>query len=362
MRPTASSLWLAEICPASHTLPQVRETTAAQEKGSWIHKYLELAPQTGKEAALAQLPEEYRELCAELDPSIAPMGRREVALVYDLVNRIGTVGSNIAERNYPTAPDVACGTADVLGDHWIWDYKSGRPGPAKDSLQLLSLGLYAARAMGWDFVEVGHLRVDGDRLWPDSTVLHGIDLAAVHARVARIYERYEAAKAQAVPDVSPGAHCSMCSAAPGCPATMALTKQVSEALALPEADQREMVTIDPAKAWHFAKRAEDLIERLRVEIKRQAQVRPVDLGNGKELRLVPIEKTRIDGKVALPILRDAIGERADAACSVSKTALAKAVGKGSAAVLVERLTAAGAIVETTEQHLREVTKDKERAA
>jgi hypothetical protein len=80
----------------------------------------------------------------------------------------------------------------------------------------------------------------------------------------------------------------------------------------------------------------------------------VQLGNGKQLALVAVDKSRIDGKLGLPILRAAVGDRADAACSVSKARLAEIAGKGSATVLLEQLQRAGAVEEWTEQHLREV--------
>jgi len=43
-------------------------------------------------------------------------------------------------------------------------------------------------------VIVGHLRLDGNRLRPDSVELGPIDLAAAHERIVVIYDRYEAAK------------------------------------------------------------------------------------------------------------------------------------------------------------------------
>lgn len=357
-RPTASSLWLAELCPASHVLPQIRVTTAAQSRGSWVHKYLELAPQIGQEAALGQLPEEYRELCAEFSPESIPQGQREVAISYDLEAGCGMVLGNL-HREYPDAPHLACGTIDVLDvqSHAVWDYKTGHPGPAAESVQLLFLGLAAARAFYWLYVEVGHLRAQDGRLRPDSVVLQAIDLAAAHQRIARVYQRYEETKAQAAPDVHPGDHCAMCAAAPACPATYALTRQINEALSPPDRDLRELVTSDPAMAARFLKRVDTFADLVRAELRRQAAVAPIDLGNGKELRLVPVDKSRIDGKIGLPVLRDLLGDRADAACSVTKTALAKVAGKGAAQVLLDRLRNAGALIETEEQHLREVKKE-----
>jgi len=353
-RPTASSLWLAEKCPASHVLPQVRETSDVQAKGSAVHRYLELAPRVGKEAALAQLSEDFRELCSELDPAALPRGLREEPLCYDLAERRGWT-IRIDRRDYPQIPGVACGTADVLSvhDQSVWDYKTGRPGRAADSLQLLALGLYAARTFDWMRVTVGHLRVDGERLRPDSVELGALDLAAAHERIARIYERYEQAKEQELPDVFPGEHCTNCAAAPACPATTAMVRRIAEALS-EEERIAEMVAADPAGAWAFLGRAEDAMKRLRAELKRCAAVAPIPLPNGKQLAIVDVDKTRIDGKVGLPVLREALGDKTDEACSVNKASLKKLLGKAGLNVLMTRLAAAGAVEENTEHHLREV--------
>ena len=141
MRPTSSSLWLAELCPASHVLPQICETSAAQAKGLAVHRYLERAPTVGKEAALAELDEDYRALCADLEPSDIPAGDREVMFVYDLENRVALVAGRGLARNYPAAPGTGCGTADLVAAGEVWDFKTGWPGRAAGSLQLQSLWL-----------------------------------------------------------------------------------------------------------------------------------------------------------------------------------------------------------------------------
>lgn len=352
-RPTASSLWLAELCPASHVLPQVRETSAGQAFGTAIHKYAELVPQVGKDAALEAIPEEMRERCAELDPSSLPNGDREVPFGYDLEHGEAWI-LEVSERAYPNHRGSLYGTADVVQvqQRTVWDYKSGWPGPARESLQLAALGLFAARRFGWDEVRVGHLQIDGERLRLDEHVLSGIELAAVHARLVSIYARHEAAKAQELPDVYPGEHCAKCPALPACPATTAMIRQVADAMA-EKSKIAAMVDADPVGAWTFLERAGDALERLRSELKRRASMAPIDLGNGKQLRILDVEKKTIDGKRGLPILRDTIPD-VDALCSVSKGRLEKALGKRNASVVMQRLEAAGAVETYTEHHLRKV--------
>ncbi len=352
-RPTASSLWLGELCPASHVLPQVRETNEGQAFGTAIHKYAELAPQIGKERALAAIPEEMRERCGELDPTSLPAGNREVPIEYDLEHGEARL-LDVTDRAYPKREGCVYGTIDVLQiqRQSVWDYKSGWPGSANESLQLAALGLFAARALRWDEVTVGHLRIDGERLRLDFHLLSGIELAAVHARIKSILARYEGAKSQEIPDVYPGDHCTMCPAMPACPATTAMIRQVSEAMA-EESRVAAMVEADPVGAWTFLERAGDALDRLRAELKRRASMAPIDLGNGKQLRILDVEKKTIDGKRGLPILRDTIPD-VDALCSVSKTRLEKALGKRNANVVMQRLEAAGAVETNTEHHLRKV--------
>lgn len=352
-RPTASSLWLAELCPASHVLPQVRAKSAGQAFGSAVHKYAELAPQVGKDEALAAIPEEMRERCGELDPALLPVGNREVPIEYDLEHGEARL-LDVTDRAYPNRDGCVYGTIDVLQiqRQSVWDYKSGWPGPANESLQLAALGLFAARALRWDEVTVGHLRINGELLRLDFHLVIGIELAAAHARIKSILARYEAARSQEIPDVYPGNHCAMCPAMPACPATTAMIRQVSEAMA-EESRIAAMVEADPVGAWTFLERAGDALDRLRSELKRRASMTPIDLGNGKQLRILDVEKKTIDGKRGLPILRDAIPD-VDALCSVSKARLEKALGKRNAGVVMQRLEAAGAVEINTERHLRKV--------
>jgi hypothetical protein len=42
--PTASSLWLAAACPASHVLPWSGEVRPEMERGTVVHRFLEQLP------------------------------------------------------------------------------------------------------------------------------------------------------------------------------------------------------------------------------------------------------------------------------------------------------------------------------
>ena len=355
-RPTASSLWLAELCPASHTQPQIRETSDAQAAGSDVHLFLERAPKIGRAAALAEMNDATRHLCEDLDPAALPNGLREASFVYDLNQRTGRMIGEGLGRGYPDAAGLACGTADVLSveSPAVWDYKTGWPVRAAESLQLVALGLYAARTYGWMRVPVWHLRLDGDRLRPDSIELGPVDLAAAHERIASIYRRYEDSLRTGEVDVRPGEHCTSCAAQPQCPATMALTSRAAVAAWVVPDNGFPVDLAAPAVAWEFLVRVEDLTKRLRSELKRQASIAPIPLPNGKELAIVPVEKTKI-GPDALPLLRESIGQdQIDKCTSISKAALVKTTSKGVAAILTRKLKDAGVMKETTERHLREV--------
>lgn len=358
MRPTASTLWLAELCPASHVLPQVRESSTACSRGAAVHKYLERAPQIGKTAALLELEPAYRELCAELDPTRLPRGLREVAFAYRLDTHSAVLLGQGEARSYPDASELACGTVDVLSvsEAAVWDYKSGWPLRAAESLQLQALALYAARTFGWLRVTAGHLRIERDRLYPDAIEFGPVDLAAIHVRVARIYKRHAQAAMAPGQEVYPGPHCTSCAAAPAYPATTLLIAQVAQALNSEAA--LESLAAQPEKAWVFVQRTSDLIDRLRAELKRQAALSPIPLENGKRLAVVPVERRHVNGRLALPILQDALGKEALRCTTVSLGALEKVAGRAGARSLLERLAAAGAVEAATEQHLREVRAEE----
>lgn len=67
--PTGSSLERARDCPASHALPQIRESGKAAERGTEIHDYLRavLMHPDARDELLAQVPAEYRAVCTQID-------------------------------------------------------------------------------------------------------------------------------------------------------------------------------------------------------------------------------------------------------------------------------------------------------
>lgn len=361
MIPTASTLWLAELCPASHVLPQVRETSAEQRIGTIVHRYLERVPVIGQAAALDEAPTDTRELLSEIIIERIPTGRRELALAYNLDTRQGReLGEGIG-REYPGLQGELYGTVDVLQNEHrrgaVIDYKTGQPGPAADSLQLQALALAAARTFGWSEVATYHVRIDGEGMFWDGAEVGLCDLPVIHDRVERIMRGMELAIQQHQKTgliVHPGTHCSMCQAMPSCPATSALTLTVHN-MAHPGSDITTGIEAAPAAAYAFLKRAEDFTDRLRAELKRRVELGPVPTSGGKQLAIVEVPKKTIDAKLALPVIREALGQAAaDGCCEVSSAALTRAAGKKGAAALLKRIEGLGGVAHRTERHMKEV--------
>lgn len=219
----------------------------------------------------------HNELLARCTPSSIlanlPRGLREVAFAYRLDTHSAVLLGQGEARSYPDPPEPACGTVDVLSvsEAAVWDYKSGWPLRAAESLQLQALALYAARTFGWLRVTAGHLRIERDRLYPDAIEFGPVDLAAIHVRVARIYKRYAQAALAPGQEVYPGPHCTSCAAAPACPATTLLIAQVAQAL------NSEMWRSDKAAATHY-----ELLDPVRM-IRKGHDMRIINIGYWKGL-------------------------------------------------------------------------------
>lgn len=101
--PTASSLWLASLCPASHILPQTRLTSPEMARGTAVHRYLERLPEVGRARALDEVPPEHREMCERIDPAQVPQGEREAAYAWNVdTGEVVWLGNGIG-RDYTAA-------------------------------------------------------------------------------------------------------------------------------------------------------------------------------------------------------------------------------------------------------------------
>jgi hypothetical protein len=151
---SASSLQRVDACPASAVLPRATHDSTASDKGNHLHAHLKrLAQGVPQDKSLAEVPEAYRAICAELpDPG---RGMAEVAFAYDVeTGQARELGRDIERQYGKLAPTEIPGSVDFMqmaGDVVVVDdYKSGHSEvpPARENLQLHTLALMACRAYG----------------------------------------------------------------------------------------------------------------------------------------------------------------------------------------------------------------------
>lgn len=229
--PSASQWNRVMRCTAAAILPQVDIKTEYTEAGTVRHRYLERIPQVGKEQALAEVPTEWKDLCAKIDLARLPLDpsawAQEVAFAYDVVSDTARELGRGLGRNYPqlSAWEIA-GTADVVGldekSVTILDYKGRtRLGPAFDNWQLRVLGLAAARAYKREQVTAGLVYIDDGQPSFELTDFGPFDLDTFATQIS---ERVEKIMATAEPDCSVGGHCSGCPSFVHCPAQTKLVR------------------------------------------------------------------------------------------------------------------------------------------
>lgn len=229
--PSASRIDLALACVGSCVLPACRESSAAADDGTTIHRFLERA-RVDRAAALAEIADEdVRERCEAIDLSIIPAGAEsEVAMAWSPVTGRAERLDVAGHRAYPRDGRY-CGTADLVGqvggNVWIADWKTGHAPDAATSWQLRTLALMAARIAGTPGAVVSMIQIDqGGGCHVDQ---HGLDFADIdetETALRRLAERIDAAQGT-VPTLSPGVHCRYCPALRQCPAQVALVRAMA---------------------------------------------------------------------------------------------------------------------------------------
>ncbi len=362
---SASGLELAEACDGAHSLAQVRRPSDAyQTKGTAIHAYLEAAL-AGDPQALARVPDEHRAVCAGIDLArLFPEGSRvltEAPLAYDPVTDSARVLGPGPHRSYPglRAGEVP-GTVDAI-ETWgepvervrITDHKSGWLRVEPDSFQLAVYGLMVARLFGVESIDLRIAQIDeaGAMVLKERT-LDAFDLLTVAGRVSRILERVADARALVarggMPSVVMGEWCTWCCAQTACPAQAGLARTVLAELtadsvqALLAGASAEQVGIWWEKLSHVAPLVEEMQRGLKALVD---QYQEVPLPDGRRVVSKESSVRSVNAKVALPILREVLGPKADDLVStrVTLTDIEAAGGKE----LMVRMKQAGAVHEKT---------------
>lgn len=379
---TASSLPRLEACPASGALPQVREPSSADAtRGTAIHAFVERAIMHGRESALAAVGDELRPLCAAIDieglyGAAGGTVSCEVPLAYDVATDTARTMPRGEHRAYtglrPTEIPGTVDTVETWGDPVervrVSDLKSGFVYVASDTLQLAFYGLAVARIYGVDEVTVRIVQLDErGHARTDERTYDAFDLLAIAGRIADTFAAVERARVVVgcgtTPSVSMGDHCTYCPCVAACPAHVGLARSVMGDLTSGDIEARLAAATPEEVGALYAKLLavgpvwERVEKGLKATIDRLGEV-PLPDGRKVVARQTPVRS--IDGKIALPILRDALGAAADSLVSsrVTMADIERAAGE-RADELLARIDAAGGIHQKTIK--RHATVGKARA-
>ena len=378
---SGSGLPRAMECDGAALLPRdARETSVAAERGTIIHEYLR-ACLTGTDpaVALAAVPEAYQYTCESIEVERAVDGAHvvgaEYAFAYDprtgVARLLGeNIGRDYAGRGLRVGEEIPCSLDLILdGADWlderelaVVDFKTGQltAHPAKSNWQVI-LGCLCVRSVFAPEAasitgKLGYVDEDGGWAW-DRVRFPRAQLDAFQHELAATWSDW-ALTATGEQDLllTPGNRCTHCDRQGACPA---MAKEV-----------RALATVDDAWVTSMAARIlgndeaavfyeklgkmDAIVDKLKALWRQRVAQGPVRLPDGEEVRMIEKRETRIDGKRALAVLREAYGEEiAEAACktTVSQAALKQSFGK-DAKLVFERLRAEGATYTNTRNEVR----------
>lgn len=334
--PSASKLGLAFTCLGSAVLPRVDSLNEHADKGNAKHAFLALCLKLGRDAALAEVPEEYRADCAALDVSELPASQAgqwlaEVAFAFDVVSGEARIlGENIG-REYAahgrTERDIA-GSADLVGltpdAVVVIDYKTGRMPVTRcrDNWQMRGLAVMAARALGRSRAQAAVLYLDDDgRPRYDWASWDAFDLDGFAAEMQHM-GGIVLDKTAGLPTLRTGSHCRYCPALTTCPAQGAFVRQLvatpTETLAELEAGLKDDETA--RLVFERVEAVEAVIKKAKAALYDRACSRPIPLGNGEAFGLTESSRESLKGNVAWDVIAKLHGPAvADAAVELDAT-------------------------------------------
>lgn len=294
--PSGSVLDRAIRCPASVALPQVIDDhdSEPRDKGTALHVFLDRCAQVGREAALDEVDERWREVCAQVETVKLADALRlstEVAVAYDWVADTARVLQPLEPRAYEIdeSREVAL-TIDVAGfaDGTVYsgDYKGPRawlPAP-EQSMQLGTGALALARIFGAStaVVEYVRLRDDGEPVrWRAELDVFGLEAAAdrVATAMARVTELRAMVATGATPNVTEGPWCRYCPARTACPAKTAL---IRAAMGSPPSVSLPITPDNAAHVYERWRQAKTALSMIEGAIHAYAKYTPVPIGTDED--------------------------------------------------------------------------------
>ena len=351
MLPSGSQIERAIECSPSAILPRVPSTSAPAERGTALHAYLSTVGSIGREAALANVPQEWREAAALIEigalPQVDPAGwAHEVACAYDVDLGVGRElhrgggrdYSGVGPREVPMTLDLfalsADGSASVVGD---WKTGRRRQTAAPRNWQLRAGALAARGIYGTQHAHVMliYLREDGSP-WYDRGELDILDLDVAAGELRRMADAVESAREDLAAGkalaVTTGPHCTYCPARLACPAQTALVRRMATQ---PAGIRDEITALGPdqlAEAWRRYRAAKRVLDEVRDAVigAVRAYGEDVDLGDGTVLGERETRRETLDGRIAHEALA-ALFPRAVADAAVTMETTKAAIDRALAA-------------------------------
>lgn len=343
---TGSAIERLHHCPASAALPHTHFETQWTERGTAIHKFLENLSAVGREAALAMVPEEFREVCSALELEGLDMQLAlgaEIAIAYnvrtgqarELGRGKGRKYDDVTEDEIPTTLD-AVGVNAVARSGLVVDWKSGwtTRTPLRSTLQLFFGGLASARCYDLDTVDVQliHVREDFDP-WVQTATMSSFDLDAFAGEIERVFDQALEIRAQIASGKMPktwntGPWCRRCPGFTYCPAHTAMLKTIVSGDYMEDLRRMRPMTVEQAVgAWKAVRSAMQVLRTVEGAIYALAKEQPLYLGtadDGKHHWLAEVYhegNEKLDGEVAFNVLAEMFDD--DAASDATKLTTTK---------------------------------------
>ena len=353
--PSGSQIERAIHCSGAAVLPRVHSTSEPAERGTALHHYLATVGTVGREAALAQVPDQWRAAAELIDlahlPQVDPAGwAHEIALAYDVdtgqareLHRGAEHGRDyrgVGPREIPMTLD-ALGLSDdaVVYPDWKTGYK--RVTRARDNWQLRVGGLAAARAFGRHraLVEIVYLREHADP-WHDRAELGALDLDETALALRTAADRWESARtayeAGRYPDLEVGDWCRYCACRLSCTAQTALAQRLRmEPQAVVGAV--DLIGVDDVAAgWGVYRQAQAMVDEMTAYLTEMRNrligavraIGPVPTRDGYVLAERETRRESVNGDVAYHVINTLHGSAvADAAVTMdtSKAGIRRAL-------------------------------------
>jgi len=334
---SASQLERILRCPPSAHLPAISSTSEAAERGTAIHEYLRRRQEVGREKAIEETSEEWRETCEEIGAPLEELGGEwslEVPMVWNTSKRFGRIISEQGARCYPDLPwgDIP-GTADVVGIDasrvHVIDYKTGRAGiKAQDNAQLMFYALVACNVFQRQAARISIVwpGLEGEHSRRDTADVDIFDLDLFADQLVEMIKSVEESRDWVArgnaPQVRAGSWCRYCHSAIYCPARVGLIRALGagehdEILRQPIAE----LTKERAQQAYLAfKQLRSFTDEIGEALRSYAYSHPIELENGVVYGVGPGRRA-IDGEKAYAVLEELHGEGFARACCEHSTSI-----------------------------------------